>query len=196
MTSKRIKVEELYRAKWVAMNRITFLDPNKREVVWEAVDRTTRVSDVDGVDIIAIIGNGTDNRRIVLTIQYRPPVDSLVIEFPAGLLDKGETPEQAALRELHEETGYTCDSVNTVSSILTLEPGMSSANTKYCIVNVDGEKNKEPKQKLEEDEFIEVLILPLDNLMRSLEELRVKYNCLISSQVYSLALGLSLASPK
>jgi 8-oxo-dGTP pyrophosphatase MutT (NUDIX family) len=38
--------------------------------------------------------------------QYRPPIDKVAIEVPAGLVDAGETPEQAAVREMKEETGY------------------------------------------------------------------------------------------
>lgn len=43
---------------------------------------------------------------IVLQKQYRPPLDKVVIEIPAGLIDAGETAQQAAIRELKEETGY------------------------------------------------------------------------------------------
>jgi 8-oxo-dGTP pyrophosphatase MutT (NUDIX family) len=44
--------------------------------------------------------------EIVLQKQYRPPIDKVVIEIPAGLVDAGESAEQAAVRELKEETGY------------------------------------------------------------------------------------------
>lgn len=44
--------------------------------------------------------------EIVLQKQYRPPIDKITIEVPAGLIDEGETAEQAAVRELKEETGY------------------------------------------------------------------------------------------
>lgn len=44
--------------------------------------------------------------EVLLQKQFRPPLDKICIEFPAGLVDKGETPEQAAVRELAEETGY------------------------------------------------------------------------------------------
>ena len=44
--------------------------------------------------------------EIILQKQYRPPIDKVVIEVPAGLVDAGETAEEAAIRELKEETGY------------------------------------------------------------------------------------------
>lgn len=42
----------------------------------------------------------------VMTEQYRHGTGKIALEFPAGILNKGETPEQAALRELQEECGY------------------------------------------------------------------------------------------
>ena len=44
--------------------------------------------------------------EVILQKQYRPPIDKVVIEVPAGLVDEGETAETAAVRELKEETGY------------------------------------------------------------------------------------------
>ena len=47
-----------------------------------------------------------DDGKIVLVRQYRYPVDDFVWELPAGRLDPGESPEQAAQRELQEEIGF------------------------------------------------------------------------------------------
>jgi len=47
-----------------------------------------------------------DKKRILLVRQYRLPADSYMWELPAGRLDAGEKPLQAAKRELAEETGY------------------------------------------------------------------------------------------
>lgn len=44
--------------------------------------------------------------EIVLQKQFRPPVDKVVIEVPAGLVDEGESAAESAVRELREETGY------------------------------------------------------------------------------------------
>ena len=48
-----------------------------------------------------------DKRRVLLVHQYRLPAEKYLWELPAGRLDPGEKPLQAARRELKEETGYT-----------------------------------------------------------------------------------------
>ena len=49
----------------------------------------------------------TKDGKWVLTEQYRHGTGGLEVEFPAGIINAGESPEQAALRELQEECGYT-----------------------------------------------------------------------------------------
>lgn len=56
----------------------------------------------DWVLILARTAEG----KWVMTEQYRHGTGKIALEFPAGIIDKGETPEQAALRELQEECGY------------------------------------------------------------------------------------------
>ena len=55
--------------------------------------------------IVAILDKSS-GPELVLQKQFRPPIGKVCIEVPAGLIDEGETPEECALRELREETGY------------------------------------------------------------------------------------------
>ena len=59
----------------------------------------------DWVNVVAL----TPEEKLVLVSQYRFGVQHTTLEIPAGLVEPGETPEQAARRELAEETGYTSD---------------------------------------------------------------------------------------
>jgi ADP-ribose pyrophosphatase len=81
---------------------------------WEYVER---VHSNEAVVILAL----TDDSKVILVEQYRIPVTSPVIEFPAGLFkDPGspsqETREETALRELLEETGYQAEEVELITS--------------------------------------------------------------------------------
>ncbi|KYQ93824.1 hypothetical protein DLAC_11617 [Tieghemostelium lacteum] len=185
------KIETLYKANWLQLNKISFTDSKNKIRSWESVDRTTKKGDTDGVDIIAIV-NKDSQRHLICVLQFRAPIGKLSLEFPAGLVDGDESAEVSANRELLEETGYTSKSVCHVSPTpMSLEPGLSSANTRYVIINVK-EELLQPQQHLEENELIEVLLIPLDsNIADRLNKIAIERNCQISSQLYAFALGLS-----
>lgn len=58
------------------------------------------------VMVIPLLYDGEGNLRLVLERQFRYPIGQVMVEFPAGKLDAGESPLACAQRELHEETGY------------------------------------------------------------------------------------------
>ena len=64
---------------------------------------TNHGNDPDAVVIYALYGEKKDH--VVLIRQYRFTIDNFIYEFPAGLVDPGETYREAAVREMHEETG-------------------------------------------------------------------------------------------
>ena len=56
----------------------------------------------------------TQNNEIVLVKQYRYPVDAVTLELPGGVINDGEDPMLAALRETQEETGYTSNQIQLI----------------------------------------------------------------------------------
>jgi ADP-ribose pyrophosphatase len=67
---------------------------------WEYVEH------LDGARSAAALATTADG-ELVLVEQWREPVGRVVLELPAGLVNPGETPEEAVVRELLEETGFS-----------------------------------------------------------------------------------------
>jgi len=68
-----------------------------------ATKRFSVIEAVDWVNVIAL----TPEEQVVLIRQYRAGTNNLCLEIPGGMVDAGEAPETAAMRELAEETGFT-----------------------------------------------------------------------------------------
>ena len=96
-------------------------------------------------------------------------MNAYTLELPEGLIDEGETPAQAALRELLEETGYT-GTVDDVSPALAMSPGLTDETIHLVQVSVDLDAavNANPKQALEDTEDIEVSMVSLRDLKQTL----------------------------
>lgn len=64
------------------------------------------------------------NKEIIMVEQFRKPVEQILLEIPAGKLEKGEDPDCCARRELREETGYEAGKIEKLSTFYTT-PGFS-----------------------------------------------------------------------
>lgn len=173
--------------RWLKLQTLKYVDVKGEQRAWDVAVRTTTKNPdaIDAVSILAILCRG-EEREIVLVRQFRPPMRKMSIEFPAGLVDDGETPENAAIRELYEETGFRGTIRESFSSVLSLTPGLSAEKIKLVEVHVDLSlpENQHPKQKLDEGENIEVLRMPLKGLRATLDRLHEEGNSVFAPTYY------------
>lgn len=98
---------------------------------------------------VAVVAVNNDN-DIIMVRQYRKPIEQELLEIPAGKLEKGESKEACAKRELMEETGYYPNDMKHITSFYT-SPGFSNE-----IIHLFLAKNLEKKAgEADFDEYLQ-----------------------------------------
>src|SRR5262249_33032349 len=103
--------------------------------------------------------------RIVLIRQKRYSVGQILVELPAGTLDRGESPMNCAGRELLEETGYLAGRLQPIGNFFT-SPGILTEKM-YAFAAFDLQKQQ---QELEEGEDIEISEVPFDQAVQMIRD--------------------------
>jgi ADP-ribose diphosphatase len=103
----------------------------------------------------------TEKREVLLVRQYRPAVERFTLELPSGLVDSGESPGEAARRELFEETGYDATDVEVLQP-MTTDNGRLSNRIWACFAT-----GVEPVRGRTPEAGIEVITCSLPNLWRA-----------------------------
>jgi ADP-ribose pyrophosphatase len=106
-----------------------------------------------------------DDKRVSLVKQYRHPAKDYLFEIPAGTLNKDETPEVGARRELEEEIGVICKTIEKLTEFY-VSPGFLNEK---MFVYLATDLNK-TKQNLDEDEFIEIHKFSFDEAFQMIRE--------------------------
>lgn len=187
-------------ARWVGLRLYEWTDQEGNKRKWEVATRkTTSAGGVDAVAVAAILEHPSRPLSIPIILQYRPPVGTICVELPAGLIDKGENPTQAGLREMYEETGYGGDKfegrikVIELGGVVPSDPGMSTANMHLCTIEVQLKEGEEtPVAKLEPGEHIEVRVTPLNDLYAHLEAYE-KLGYSVDARLHHYAAGIEVA---
>ena len=111
---KTISNEIIYEGKIFNLEKVRVLLPNGKFSERDIVRHNGAVA------IIAV----KDNGKIVFVEQFRKPIDKVLLEVPAGKLEKNEDHEKCALRELEEETGYKAKTIKFLGEIV-MTPGFA-----------------------------------------------------------------------
>jgi len=146
---------------FIALSKLAYIDGGGTARTWEAVQRTGNGSRGAAFIIARIM----PQRELVLIRQFRPPAGRLMLEFPAGLIDPGETAETTAPRELLEETGFQGRVIRIYGGGYS-SPGMTGETITPVEMEIDGEyyKTNAPTPCPEGCEHIEVFRVPIAQL--------------------------------
>lgn len=184
MGPRRIGSTCLGEGRFLRLDLIEYEDPHGRLRRWEAAARQ------GGAAAVLMIPLLHPSDRYVLIRQYRPPVDGLVLEFPAGLVDAAESPVAAAMRELLEETGYL-GTVRWICPHTASSPGMTGEGVMLALVDIDetDPANRNPTPRPEDGEHIECFLVPRGSLGEFIRA-QQRDGVHIDSRTAAFALGL------
>lgn len=129
----------VFKTKWFRIRTIPDTRPSSSDPYF-VLDRP------DSATVIPVSPTG----RLLLQRQYRPPIGRDSWEFPMGYVEPEEGPHQAAKRELVEETGLTCSSIQPLGWYYPI-PGLATQRTHVFLAHVTDEQLAEPRSLVLEE---------------------------------------------
>ncbi len=150
MTEKKLSSKTIYDGKILHVRADTVLLPNGNTSVREVADHP------GGVAIVAI----DDDDNVLTVKQYRYVFSRVMEELPAGKLEPGEDPDEAALRELKEETGASPRRFMPLGELIVSPGCYGEVLHLYLALGLEtGE------QSPDEDEFLDVSRAPFETML-------------------------------
>jgi 8-oxo-dGTP pyrophosphatase MutT (NUDIX family) len=128
----------------------------------------------------------TEASEVVLVRQYRHGIASSSLELPAGVIEPHETPEEAARRELVEETGYESSDWVRIQTVST-EPARHTTSAHFFCAR-GARLTQQPTP--EESEVLEVVKVPLADLARLAADGSIVHGVHIGAILVALQRGL------
>ncbi len=134
----------------------------------------------DWVTVIPLIKDDRGYECFLMVEQYRHGSDKVTLEFPAGMIDHGELPENAALRELLEETGYVAGKITEIGAVSPNPAFMN--NISYTFVVRELELKSE--QNLDRDEYIHFHLIPVAEVVKNMGTGRYSNGVMLMALAY------------
>jgi ADP-ribose pyrophosphatase len=150
--------EDVFKGKLLHVARDTVTLPNGRTATREYIKHPGAAC------IVAEFEDG----RLLMEKQYRYSTGAVMIEFPAGKLDRGENPLVAAQRELKEETGYWARSWHTLGH---MHPSIGYADEVIHLFHANGLVRGDAQ--LDQDEFLELFSATPDEIAAMIADNRI-----------------------
>jgi ADP-ribose pyrophosphatase len=145
---ERLSTERIFDGKVFDIDRDRVRMPNGREVTVDVIRHPQS----------AVIVPVPEPGQVILIRQYRYAVNRWLWECPAGSVDEGETPEQAARRECHEEIGQVPETVVRLGGMF---PTPGYCDEEMFFFRASGLSVPQERAELDEDEDIEVRVFAL-----------------------------------
>ena len=127
----------------------------------------------DWVNVIPL----TPQNEVVLIRQYRHGIRDVTLEIPGGIVEVGDSPEEAARREMREETGYEESEMILLGDV---HPNPAFLNNK-CYTYLAREVSLVGKQEQDAKEDIEVLLRPLDMIPSLIRDGEITHSLVLAA---------------
>jgi ADP-ribose pyrophosphatase len=175
-----IKIEDFKKLtdeKWLNLFGVRYITRSGDERSWKIATRQKEPKCVKGnyeqPDAVVIVPFHKGKDKMVIIREYRVPLNDYEYGFPAGLVDEGETVEQATRRELREETGLIVRRIIKSSPPIYSSAGMTDESVAMVYVECEGEPSTRANT---ESELIETLFISPDEALRLLNDSTLKFD--------------------
>ena len=175
LTEKTLSSEKIFDGRILHVRRDTVLLPNGHQSTREVVDHP------GGVCVLAL----DDQERVLVVSQFRYPYGEVLRELPAGKLEYGEDPAQAAIRELREETGAVAGTFQPLGELYPF-PGYCGEIIRMYLARDLSFGDTDP----DEDEFLGLERVPFSQLVEQVLSGEIKDAKTIAAVLKVKLLGL------
>jgi ADP-ribose diphosphatase len=171
------KIKKITNCQYLNLFSINYKDRVNCEKEWIFASRSKGLNPLENdhriPDAVVIVPLHTQGKKLVVIKEFRVALGGYQYGFPAGLIDKGETIDQAGKRELFEETGLTLTRVLKKSPAVFSSSGMTDESISLLFVECEGI----PTSRFNEaSEDIEVLMFSREQALDILSDNAIRFD--------------------